>query len=137
MLSRFDRLASRLFIGGPIDCLAFNADGTMIATASEDGTVRLWDGETGLPIGPSFEHRGAVCAVVFDADNRRLATASQDGTARCWRVPAPITGTVEQIACWVRLATELEFDEGDAIQRMDQLAVWDLRRRLQELGGAR
>jgi WD40 repeat protein/serine/threonine protein kinase len=120
----------------PIDCLAFKGDGTMIATGSEDGTVRLWDADTGLPIGPSLAHHGAVRALAFNADNRRLATASQDGMARCWRVPAPIGGNVEQIACWVRVATELEFDEGDAIHRLDQSAVWDLRRRLQELGGA-
>jgi eukaryotic-like serine/threonine-protein kinase len=121
---------------GPVDCLAFNSAGTMVATGSRDGTVRLWDSETALPIGPALVHRGAVSGVAFDAENRRLATASADGMARCWRVPAPIEGDVEQIGCWVRVATELEFDEGDAIYRLDQLAVWDLRRRLQELRGA-
>jgi hypothetical protein len=74
--------------------------------------------------------------VAFDADNRRLATASADGMARCWRVPNPIDGDVEQIACWVRVETGLEFDEGDAIHQLDQLAVWDLRRRLTEMRGA-
>ncbi len=46
-----------------------------------------------------------------------------------------ILGVVERIACWVRVATELEFDEGDATRRVDPLAVWELRRRLYELGG--
>jgi eukaryotic-like serine/threonine-protein kinase len=73
--------------------------------------------------------------MAFSLDGRRLATACSDGLARCWRVPAPIAGGVERIACWVRVATELEFDEGDAIRRMDQLALWELRRHLQELGG--
>jgi eukaryotic-like serine/threonine-protein kinase len=121
---------------GSVDCLAFNSLGTMMATGSQDGTVRLWDADTGLPIGPALEHRGAVHGMAFDADNRRLATASSDGVARCWRVPAPIGGDAEQVACWVRVETELEFDEGDAIHRLDQLAVWDLRRRLQEPRGA-
>jgi WD40 repeat protein len=71
----------------------------------------------------------------FSPDGRRLATACSDGHARCWRVPTPLPGAAERIACWVRVATELEFDEGDAIRPMDQLAVWELRRHLQDLGG--
>ena len=77
-----------------------------------------------------------VHALAFSPDGRRLATACADGTARCWRIPAPVAGDVERITCWVRVATELEFDEGDAIRRLDQLAVWELRRRLQDLGGS-
>ncbi len=118
-----------------VDCLAFNRDGSMVATGSHDGSGRLWDAGTGLPIGPPLEHRGVLQAMVFSPDGRRLATACSDGLARCWRVPAPIPGVVERIVCWVRVATELEFDEGDAIRRMDQLDVWELRRHLQELGG--
>jgi len=121
---------------GRVDCLAFNSDGTILATGSQDGTVRLWDADTGLPIGPPFAHRGAVRSLAFSPDNRRLATACSDGLVRCWRVTAPVAGDIERISCWVRVTTELEFDDGDAIRRVDQLALWELRRRLQELGGA-
>jgi eukaryotic-like serine/threonine-protein kinase len=121
---------------GRVKCLAFNSDGMLIATGSPDGTVRLWDAETGLSIGPPFEHGGAVRSLAFSPDSRRLATASANGQARCWRVPAAVVGGVERISCWVGVETELEFDDGDAIRRIDQLALWELRRRLQELGGA-
>jgi WD40 repeat protein/serine/threonine protein kinase len=121
---------------GRVDCLAFNSSGTIVATGSQDGSVRLWDADTGLPIGPPFAHQGAVRSLVFSPDTRRLATASSDGLVRCWRVPAPIAGDVERISCWVRVTTALEFDDGAAIGRIDQLALWELRRRLQELGGA-
>ena len=128
-------IGERLCHQGPVDFLAFNHAGTIIATAGRDGTVRLWDADTGLPIGPPLAHRGAVQSLAFDPDGRRLATGSCDGMARCWRVPSPIAGDVERIGCWIRVETALEFDEGDAIFRQDQLAIWDLRRRLQELGG--
>jgi serine/threonine protein kinase len=121
---------------GPVNCLAFNPDGLMVATGSRGGTVRLWSADTGLPIGPPLEHPGEVHGLEFSHDGRRLATACADGAARCWRVPAPVVGDAERVACWVRLTTELEFDEGDAIRRLDQLALWELRRRLQDLGGS-
>jgi WD40 repeat protein/tRNA A-37 threonylcarbamoyl transferase component Bud32 len=122
--------------GAPVDYLAFNPAGTILATGSREGTVRLWDADTGLPIGPPLLHRGMLHAVAFGPDSRRLATACSDGMVRCWHVPAPFPGDLERINCWVRVATELDFDEGDAIRHLDQLAVWELRRQLHELGGS-
>jgi WD40 repeat protein len=121
---------------GRVDTLAFDTDGNVVATGSQDGTVRLWDAATGLPIGPPLAHKGSVHGVAFGPDGRRLATACADGMARCWRLPAPVVGDAERVACWVRVVTELEFDEADATRRLDQLAIWELRRRLQDLGGA-
>jgi eukaryotic-like serine/threonine-protein kinase len=120
---------------GPVDRLAFHPEGTIVATAGRDGTARLWDAGTALPIGPPLEHRGAVHALAFSPDGRRLATASADTMARCWRIPAPVAGDCERITCWVQLTTEREFDEGDAIRPIDQIVLWELRRRLQDLGG--
>ena len=118
-----------------IECLAFNPDGTILATGSRDRTVRLWDTATGLPIGPPLEHRAAVLSLCFSPDGRRLATGSADGLARYWRVAPQLPGDVERIACWVRVTTELDFDPGDAIRQLDPLVGWELRRRLHELGG--
>ena len=105
----------------------------MLATAGADGRARLWDGATGLPIKPSFVHRGPVNSLAFHPDGKTLLTGSDDGTARLWDVPAPVEGEVERIDVWIHVLTGLEFDRFDAIQPMD-IATWrDYRRRLNEL----
>lgn len=118
-----------------VACLAFSPDGSTLATGSRDGTVRFWDTHNALPIGPPLPHRGPVGTLAFSLDGRRLATGSSDGLARCWTVPVAVDGTAERIMCWVRITTDLEFDEGDAIRRMDGATSWSLRRLLVELGG--
>src|SRR5262249_16880405 len=119
-----------------VDCLAFRPDGSLVATGSRDGMVRLWDALTALPIGPPLAHGGAVRTLAFSHDGRRLPTGGSDATVRCWKAPNPLEGTIERITCWIRVSTELEFDPGDAIRRMDGPTIWDLRRRLTDLGGA-
>jgi Novel STAND NTPase 1/WD domain, G-beta repeat/TIR domain len=64
---------------------AFSPDGRRIVTASSDKTARLWDAETGKPIGePLRGHEKAVWSAVFSPDGRRIVTASWDNTARLW-----------------------------------------------------
>ncbi len=74
-----------------------SADGrplpNMLASGSDDGTVRLWDPATGDPVGaPLPGHTGRVSAVVFGVggDARPLlASAGYDQTVRLWD---PATG---------------------------------------------
>ena len=63
---------------------AFSPDGKRIVTASLDGTARVWDAESGKPIGePLKGHEGAVVfSASFSPDGTRIVTASGDKTAR-------------------------------------------------------
>jgi WD40 repeat protein len=119
-----------------VDRLAFSPAGDLLATAGADGQARLWCASTGLPIGPALSHGAPVRELAFSPDGRRLITGGADGLARCWKVPGPVEGNVEQLACWARVETGLDFDEGDAVVPLDGGTSWDLRRRLVELGGS-
>jgi cytochrome c len=67
--------------------VAIAPDGSIAASASWDGSVGLWDLETGGSLGFLKGHRAGVNAVAFSADGATLWSASQDGTVRRWSVP--------------------------------------------------
>jgi WD40 repeat protein len=66
--------------------VAFSPDGNTIATASTDGTARLWDVQTGRELRRFVGHTAGVENMIFSPDGRYIATASDDGTARLWDV---------------------------------------------------
>ncbi|MBI5767360.1 MAG: hypothetical protein HZA93_06155 [Verrucomicrobia bacterium] len=62
----------------------FSPDGNL-ATYSADGVARVWQRDTGAPIGEPLENRAARYASLrFSADGGWLVTASNDGLARVW-----------------------------------------------------
>ena len=65
-------------------CVVFSADGSRLATASKDCTIRLWDSKTGHNITTLWGHTRRVNSVAFSKDGTQLASASTDGTIRLW-----------------------------------------------------
>ncbi|ORZ03817.1 quinon protein alcohol dehydrogenase-like superfamily [Syncephalastrum racemosum] len=64
----------------------FSPDGRLIASASFDNSVKLWDGATGKFIGNLRGHVGAVYQVCWSSDSRMLISASKDSTIKIWDI---------------------------------------------------
>lgn len=72
------------FQDGAINAALFSPDDLSIATACEDGALRLWSQQTGALILPPMTHPRPVTTVVFSPGGEKIATTSTDGTARIW-----------------------------------------------------
>ena len=64
--------------------VAFRPNGLMLASASWDQTVRLWNVNTGRLLHTLRGHTDAVNSVAFSPDGKTLVSASWDGTIRLW-----------------------------------------------------
>jgi WD40 repeat protein len=69
---------------GSVTHTAFSPDGSRLATASQDGTVRIWNPYTDAPEQLVLRgHTGGVGAVAWSPDGTRLASGGDD-TLRVW-----------------------------------------------------
>ncbi len=82
--SRAKLVERTLSHGGAVHAVAFSPDGRMLATASADLSVRLWDVAKGGLLCSPIRHEKTVRAIAFSPDGRILATASDDGAMRQW-----------------------------------------------------
>lgn len=71
---------------GPVYNMAWSPDGKMLASASRDSTVKLWDATHGMLFHTLAGHTEAVYSIAWSPDGKMLASASWDRTARIWNV---------------------------------------------------
>lgn len=70
---------------GAIRDVAFQPDTDLLATAGDDGCIRIWDAETVQLKSVFVGHNDAVVKIEWSPDGTRLASLSTDGSIRVWK----------------------------------------------------
>jgi WD40 repeat protein len=69
-----------------VNAVAVSKDGKRLASAGQDGTVKVWNAISGNLLWNLQGHKGAVYHLAFNPNGRRLASSGQDGTVHVWNV---------------------------------------------------
>ena len=86
---------------GEVYDIAFSPNNRIIASASEDGTVKLWNIQGEL-VRTLESHQDEVHDVVFSPDEKIVASASRDGTVKLWNLRGKLLYTLEDHTEWVK-----------------------------------
>lgn len=126
-----------------IDSFTFSADGRLMATGSQDSSVKLWDVETGRQLRTLNGHFHWVNSVAFNRDGRMLASGDAQGVIMLWNVETGQIGQtlkdrctrIESITFYPGqpfLASSCSTDESENL-----IQLWDVitGRKLSELPG--
>ena len=105
--------------------------GQRVITCSNDGSLRLWDLESGMQIGDDWrdqEDGVGVITIALSPDNKIVASGSGDGTVRLWNVEtekviARWTGHTRSVwsVCWSPDGERVVSGSHDGTAR-----VWDV-----------
>ncbi|XP_033733128.1 WD repeat, SAM and U-box domain-containing protein 1-like [Pecten maximus] len=71
---------------GPVMCCCFSPNGQLLASASIDKTIRLWDPATGSSLHIISGHSRYVTSCAFSSDSQLLASGSNDKTVLVWKI---------------------------------------------------
>ena len=115
--------------------VAWNADGSLLASAGHDRTIHIWDGDTGELVRVLDGHRRSVTGLCWSSDGQTLFSSDEEGRINAWAVHQPdssnlVLGRHEEGVCRVKWSPD-----GTRVASSGwepSVYVWDARRR-QEL----
>jgi WD40 repeat protein len=69
---------------GGVRSVIYGPQGRFLATAGDDGTIGLWNADSGAPIDRLTGHKGRVFALAIDPLTGDLASGGEDGRIKIW-----------------------------------------------------
>ncbi len=66
------------------EAIAFSPDGSRLATAHGNGTLKIWSASSGAEIAALTGHGGPAISCRFSPDGALVVSASRDGTLKLW-----------------------------------------------------
>ncbi|EPE07118.1 wd repeat containing protein 5 [Ophiostoma piceae UAMH 11346] len=119
---------------GPVSQVRISPDGRWIASASADGTARIWDAATGEHMTTLVGHVAGLSCLAWSPDSNTLATGSDDKAIRLWdRVTSePAHGRAESTIPNISVSELLEERHGTSVPSAAANAVRYARRQLRE-----
>src|SRR5438445_1564216 len=76
---------------GSVRACAYSPDGRGIASGAEDGTLKVWDAQSGSEMGTLTGHSDLVLGCAYSPDGSRIVSVSKDNTVRVWDVDSGAT----------------------------------------------
>jgi len=79
-----------------VEDITISSDGQFALSGSWDGTLRLWDLNSGMTTRRFVSHEKDVLSVAFSADNRQIVSGSRDKTVKLWNTLGECKYTIQE-----------------------------------------